>query len=387
MTDIQDVRGEPRRSRPGPEVLGVLFAVALYGVLLVMSMPSTALETPAPPPSAALETTSPRPSADPLRQDVLALLEINERLTADRATLQKLLKARQLDTGETAGVLREVSQTATLGSARAPRLALDEAANAVGSRLEVIYATADRTIQDTLDASVSNVEAYRVGAQSIVDLLADLPAIDKELQALLGAAAPSPSAEPSGSPSASPSPSPSASASASASAVPSGPSASPGGSGGVVDLSGEMLRDRSFEQGASQWEVVADPPATITPATDKPLVGTGAASLRLDLAVPSDPAAVARIGQVVSLAAGDRYMGTIVMRASAPRSVRIRVVGPNEELHAVQTVDIGPQAAAVSVPVTALIDDPAAHLWIEFPGAWSGSVWLDDASMTLAPAR
>ena len=86
----------------------------------------------------------------------------------------------------------------------------------------------------------------------------------------------------------------------------------------------------------------------------------------------------------MSLAAGDRYAANVVLRASAPRSVRIRVVGPNEELHAIQTVDIGPEAAAVSVPFTALIDDPGAHLWIEFPGAWSGSVWLDDASMTLA---
>ena len=47
-----------------------------------------------------------------------------------------------------------------------------------------------------------------------------------------------------------------------------------------------------------------------------------------------------------------------------------------------ESVDIGPEAGQISVPFTAQIDDPAAHLWIEFPGAGSGSVWLDDASMT-----
>jgi hypothetical protein len=388
MTDIEAVRGEARRSRPGPEVLAVLLAVVLYGALLVISMPSTASETSVPPPSAAIATTSPRPSTDPLRPDILSLLEIDGRLIANRATLQTLLKARALDTNATARVLVDVSQTATLGSDRASELALDDAASVVGGRLEVIYASADRTSQDALDAALGNVEAYQLAARSLVDQLGDLPAIDKELKALLGQAAASPSVVPSGSPSPSPSPTASAPASASPSpsVPPSSPSAGPGGAGRVVDLPGEMLRDRSFEQGATQWELVADPPAIVQAATDKPLVGTGKASLRLDLSVPSDPGAGVRIGQVVSLAATDKYVANLVMRASSERSVRIRVVGPNAELHAVQTVEIGPEAAAVSVPLTALIDDPAAHLWIEFPGAWSGSVWLDDASMTLAPA-
>jgi len=388
MTGIEDTRGEPRRIRPGPEVVAVLFAAVLYGVLLVIGMSSTASERPTTSqPPAAVATTSPRPSADPLRQDILGLLEIDERLIANRATLRTLLKERRFDAGATATVLRAVGQTATLGSDRASRLALDETANSVGAHLEIIYASADRTVQDALDASITtNVEAYQVAAQSIVDLFVDLPTIDRQLQALLGGPAASPSIAPSASASASPPPSPSPSPSAPASPTArASASTSPGPSGKVVDPQGEMLRDRSFEQGPAQWEVVADPPAIIKAATDKPLVGTGSASLRLDLSVPSDPAASARIGQVVSLAAGERYVAKVMMRASSPRSVRIRVVGPNEELHAVQTVDIGQEAAAVSVPLTALIDDPGAHLWIEFPGAWSGSVWLDDASMSVDP--
>lgn len=382
MTGIESARGESRRTRPAPEILAVVFAVVLYGVLLAISMPSTANERPTPLPSASAATgsASPRASSDPLRQDILGLLEIDKRLTANRATLRTLLKEREVDSSKVAVVLREITQTAGFGSERAARLAVDESAQDVGSRLEVIYVTADATVEEALDAALGNVEPYEVAARSIVELFVDLPVIDRELEALLTRSAASPSVAPSASPSSAASPS--ATTAPSASAAPASPSASPGASGSVVDRPGEMLRDRSFEKGVEAWEVVADPPGSLRIAADKPLVGSGSASLRLDLSVPADPAAITRLGQVVSLVAGERYVATLTMRASSPRPVLIRVVGPNLEPYAVESVEIGPEAGEISVPFTAQIDDPAAHLWIEFPGAWSGSVWLDDASLT-----
>ena len=381
MTGIESARGESRRTRPAPEILAVVFAVVLYGVLLAISMPSTANERPTPLPSASAATgsASPRASSDPLRQDILGLLEIDKRLTANRATLRTLLKEREVDSSKVKVVLREITQTVGFGSERAARLAVDGSTHDVGGRLEVIYATADATVEEALDAALSNVEPYEVAARSIVELFAVLPAIDRELEALLKGSAASPSVAPSAS--ASVAASPSATTAPSASAAPASPSASPGASGSVVDRPGEMLRDRSFEKGVEAWEVVADP-GSLRIAADKPLVGSGSASLRLDLSVPADPAAITRLGQVVSLVAGERYVATLTMRSSFPRPVLIRVVGPNLEPYAVESVDIGPEAGQISVPFTAQIDDPAAHLWIEFPGAGSGSVWLDDASMT-----
>jgi hypothetical protein len=76
----------------------------------------------------------------------------------------------------------------------------------------------------------------------------------------------------------------------------------------------------------------------------------------------------------------ERYVGRLAVRASSDRTIRLRVIGPHGEPHGVATMNVGPQTSVATVSFQALIDDPEATLWIELPGPWTGTVWLDDAS-------
>lgn len=364
---------------PAPELVAVIMAVVLYGSIAVLGLPTDASDgsDPSDGPPAVGSSPSPDtadPSPHPRRADVVDILEIDGRLLSERQDLQDLLAARNLRGSEVASVLRRISGPVTLGIDRATRLTLDPDFQTVGAQLEILYADTATTVDRALDAALTSETAYREAAEKIVDLFVDLPDIDAKLKSILGAtsASASPTPVPSGTgPSGAPSGAP-----ASGSALPSP---------GVVappDDPTERLLDRGFEEGLDRWEVTASPGDRLSAASDAPLAGAGARSIRLDIAASDPAASIVVLSQgAIDITAGRDYEARIVVIASTVRSLRMRIVGTHQETHGIGAVEIGPNATVASVRFTALIDDPSATLLIELPGAWTGAVWFDDASL------
>jgi hypothetical protein len=382
------------RSWVGPELVAVALVVVIYGTVFVVGVPSVsgiggAARTD-PSSTVAPSVLPSRPPANPLRPDALALIDINERLLEHRAALQDLLGARTIRGSELARVIREVNRSVSIGIEHAARLATLDEAGDVGARLELIYASAETAALQALDASIATVAPYQAAAEEIVDLFTDLPAIDEELLALSAIAPEASSASPgtpSGSPaSVAPTPSPSLAASPTASAGPSpGASAAPSPVGSPVvvasDAPTEQLDDHGFETGLGRWTLVTGTPsASVEVGSGAPLATVGAASLQLQTSVSDPDGFGVRLGQGVALRAMERYVGRLAIRASSERMVRLRVIGPHGESHGVATVEAGPVTSVATVSFQALIDDPQAMFWIELPGPWTGTVWLDEAS-------
>lgn len=373
---------------PSPELVAVLIAILLYGSLAVFGLPTGASSPGAVPDGTSIvgPTNSPdlaTPSPDPRRGDVLAILEINERLIADREKLQEILAGSNLRASEIASVLRRISTQAKPAIDRASALSRDPAFRTVGAQLEIIYAESATAVDRALDTSITSDVPYREAAEGIIDLFVDLPGIGERLLSILATSSASPSPSQSSRPGASPS-----SGSGSSGAPPGGspaPSMSPGMGSPRPDLT-ERLRDGGFEQGATQWEVTATPGVHVSVAAGGPLAGLGASSLQLEIAA-SDPAAsmvVVKQG-AINIRAGEGYKVQVVAVASTARSIRLRVVGTHQETHGIATVEVGPTATVASVRFTALIDDSSATLLIEMPGAYTGRVLFDDASLVEGP--
>ncbi len=379
--------GERRSSArlPAPELIAVLMATVLYGSVAFFGMPTGATERAVSPDASsdAGPTPSPgsaEPSPHPRRADVVAILEIDARLLAEREALVGLLARSTVRGSEVAVVLRRISGSIALVIDRATRLSLDPDFQSVGAQLEILYANTDATVDRALDAALTSNTAYREAAEQIVDLFVDLPDIDASLESILTPAAAS----------SSPSPSPSGAA---VSGAPTGPPASgsglPSASPGLVaslDDPTERLQDRSFEEGLTRWQVVTNPGDRVSAASDTPLVGAGARSIRLEIAASDPAASIVVISQGgIDIAAGREYEVRLVAVASTLRQLRLRVVGTHQETHGLVMAEIGPEASVASLRFTALIDDPSAKFLIELPGAWTGIVWLDDASIVERP--
>lgn len=373
---------------PGPELVAVLIAMLLYGSVAVFGLPTGAGNpgvvpdgTPRVGPSISPDVAEPTP--DPRRADVLAILEINDRLIEERRKLQEILAGSNLRGSEIASVLRRISTQAKPAIDRASALSMDPAFRTVGAQLEIIYAESATAVDRALDTSITSDVPYREAAEEIIDLFVDLPGIGERLLSIL--AGPSASA----SPSQSPPPGASASSGPGPSGAPSGGSAGPSISPGLgsprADVT-ERLRDGGFEEGVNHWEITATPGVLVSAATDAPLSGSGASSLRLEITA-SDPAGsmvVLRQGPI-DITAGEGYTVQVVAVASTARSIRLRVVGTHQETHGTATVEIGPTPTVATMRFTALIDDPSSTLLIELPGAYTGSVLFDHASFIEGP--
>jgi hypothetical protein len=145
-----------------------------------------------------------------------------------------------------------------------------------------------------------------------------------------------------------------------------------------------MLRDPGFETGLGSWTRRATGGA-ILPATSaaEPLGLKGDKSLRVDVPATGSLAMVS-IGQgPIALKAGSRYVARTLIRADTVRSAQLRVVGPAEETYGIALVEVGPAAIEARLEFLAVLDQPNATLWIDLGGSNQGSVWLDDASLTV----
>ena len=381
MTAKVGRRAARRGGGRSPEVVATILTIVAYGILLVLGSSLRAGGLQPAPTEASPASSSPlasRAAVNPLRGDIEALLQIDERLIAARKELRTLLAQKTLRGSDVAFAMRRINSALALGPERAARLSNDPSTREVGSQLEVLYASASTSAAHALDLAFGSDEAYRQAAQEIVDLFVDLPAIDVILRGLLEGAA---SAAPS--PSASLAVAPSAAASSS-------PRAGASGSGAPVSSANplELLRDPGFELALEQWALVLASPADQATATaDRPLGDTGTASLRLDIAASDgSPAAIAVKEDGIVLQAGIKYAARVTIRSSVARPAQIRLVGPNEELYGIEVAQIGPEASELSFETYALLDEPNATFRIDIAGDKAGQVWLDDASLTQVPA-
>lgn len=365
-----------RRTRPSPESVAVGLVVILYGGTLVVGpivlggAPPPAAATVAPPASPSPSAPVP-PSSDPLQPAIQRILEIDARLTQAGQDLMAVVAHTPFRSSEAALVLRRITPTLVAAAERVRALAVDPATREIGAQLEILYASATTTVDKASDLALDNDLQYRQAAGEIVDLFRDLPAIDHRLTAVLARGA-TRSPEPSASPSETPSPSPS---SAPSTVVSASPTASPN--------PGELLRDPGFETGLQAWVSRAAGGVPL-PATSPgpPLEAQGTRSLRVD--VPGTTSiAGASIGQEpVAIKAGSRYLVTIAIRADAPRSAQLRVVGPAEETYGITMIGVGTATTVARLEFQSVLDQPTAAFWIDLGGPTAGTIWLDDASMT-----
>jgi hypothetical protein len=364
------------RTRPSPEMVAAGLVVVLYAVTLgagpVLLSGATApsqTEAPRPSESAAVAT----PSSDPLRPGIAGVLQINGRLTAAGQELKEIIRRSPFRGSEAAFVLRRIKTTLLPAADRVAVLAKDPRTQEIGAQLELLYANADTTVEQASDLALGSDREYREAAADIVDLFRDLPAIDARLDDVLAERS-TQSAQPSPSPSAIAVASPSGSSPSSlASGAPTTPSANPA----------ERLRDPGFETGLDSWTRRATGGA-ILPATSagEPLGSQGIQSLRVDLPATGSLAMVS-IGQgPIALHAGTRYVATITLRADATRTAQLRVVGPAEETYGITLVEVGRATIVARLEFLAILDQPAAMLWVDLGGSNAGTVWLDDASLT-----
>jgi len=379
MTARVGRRAARRGGGRSPEVVATFMTIVAYGILLLGG--SLWAGGPAPvaneTPAASSSPLASRATVNPLRGDIEALLQIDDRLIASRKELRTLLAQKALRGSDVAFAMRRINSALALGPERAARLSNDPSTREVGSQLEVLYAGASTSAAHALDLAIGSDEAYRQAAQEMVDLFVDLPAIDVTLRGLLDEAA-------------SPAPSPSASVAVAPSAATSSPRAGASGSDAPTSSANplELLRDPGFELGLEQWALVlASPADQATASADRPLGDTGKASLRLDIAASDgSPAAISVKEDGMVLQAGVKYAARVTIRSSVARSAQIRLVGPNEELYGIEVAQIGPEASELSFETYALLDEPGATFRIDIAGAQAGQVWLDDASVTQVPA-
>ncbi|HEV8696730.1 MAG TPA: hypothetical protein VGQ89_03475 [Candidatus Limnocylindrales bacterium] len=363
------------RTRPAPEWVAAGLVVVLYaGTLgvgpLLLSSATSPIQTEAPRPSPSAIAAI--PSSDPLRLGIEGVLAIDARLTDAGRELKAIIGRSPFRGSEAAVVLRRIKVTLVSSGDRVAALAADPATQEIGAQLEILYANADRTVEQASNLALGSDREYREAAAEIVDLFRDLPGIDARLEDVLAARGAA-SAPPATSPSALAAASPSGLPSAVGTVAPASPSSNPA----------ERLRDPGFEGGLGSWTRRATGGVAL-PATSagEPLGTQGTQSLRVDVPATGSLAVIS-IGQgPIDLRAATRYAASVAIRADATRSAQLRVVGPAEETYGIVLIEIGPATEVARLEFLAVVDQPAAMFWIDLGGLKSGTVWLDDASLT-----
>lgn len=390
-------RPAPADGRPAPEVIAVVLVAIIYGGALLVGLPAVVggigATTPSAVPTPSASPIAPSPTPDPRRTDILATIQVNQRLIDERIALLGLLEADPVRGSEIATVMRRINATAPLGADRVIRLSADPATETAASQLELIYANAGVITDRALDMAISSDSAYREAAEEIVDLFADLADINIALEAVL-APSPAPSEAPSESASAeppesaSPEPTDEAPASPSASAETS-PGAVPSPSGGAspppTRSPREILVNPGFDSGLAPWTLQLRSGVEASTQGAPPLVELGSASLQVDIAAIDAVQNGARVVQRgVTLDGGRRYLARVFARSTVERTLRLRVVGENQEIYGATVATIGPAVSLVELRFSSLATDTSATFSIDLAGPRPGTVWLDEAS--LAPS-
>ncbi|MDH4142363.1 MAG: carbohydrate binding domain-containing protein, partial [Chloroflexota bacterium] len=318
-------------------------------------------------------TTAPSPRATPLIDVAVAdlLIVVNQQLDRSGERLALELDHTPFRTADVSTVIRELNGSARFGSDALSALAPGPSAADLAERLGVLYESLREIANRTLRASITNAPAFRLGAQQLVEQLAELPALQDELIRLRsGASSPSPSVAPpsvtpSGAPSAGPSPTPSIEPS------PSSPSIAPVGPSQVVN--------GGFEEGVGPpWSLrlAAGARATLDAETESVAAGALAARVEIQAQSPAYAGIVLRQSGM-RLEAGARYAIRVSLRSGAPRDIRVQVSSQAGDTYLTRVAAANRAWSTSSFVFTAPISD--ADAVIEFGlGRSAITTWIDE---------
>jgi carbohydrate binding protein with CBM4/9 domain len=366
----------------------------MFAVVVVAILASTAIGAAPPPtgtpvvgsaaPSGIVESgvpvvPAPTPLVDPAVVDMLA--KLNDQLGAAGTALKAELARVTFRPKETVTWVRQVNSLALTSAdvVRALKGALGP--DQPGGRLSALYGSIADSAGQTLRASITFEEEYRVGARELIGLIAQLPALQAELDAL--AVPPSPSPTPTPAP---PSASPSPSAAPTRTPAPSrsiAPSASPVGSPRVSPAANEMIENGSFEAGVGPpWGLFLGPGANASVVQDPTLPDTGAASARIDIV--SGGLAYSGISlrqDGLALDAARLYSLSIRVRADSPREVRVQIASKaGAPYSGTRTVQVTRLWSTIDFTFTSNYNDPDAVLQLDM-GTADSTTWWDSVSL------
>ena len=395
----------------GPElvagILAIVVVVALVGSRLVVTG-GGGTTTPTPPSSIAATAvpTQTAPTVD--RGAVLTLLSVDRNLIDQGRALQIELDPPPVVTGVVKTTFANMKVQLRSGVSAAQQLAATPAGAPVAAKLLDDVYTKLGTVVDGTDTVLLTSEAtWRKAATEAVALVALLPPLDAELQALLvepspsavasGSTVPSASVPPSASvaPSASvPSPSVAPSASTSATAPPTTPPPSPSASTlppptpSPSPGPNELLNPGFEDPTLAPWRLVLTGPAVASVAADpvNPHL-PGKLAARIDISEPTTvPQWIALQQTGLTIESGAVYRVQLWARSTATRTVRIRITGPTGNLlgSGAHVFGIGPDWTSLSFDMSSFLGSDDAIFAIEVGGD-TATVWVDDASLARIP--
>ncbi|MGZ9275837.1 MAG: carbohydrate binding domain-containing protein [Candidatus Limnocylindrales bacterium] len=373
--------------RPGPELVASLLAVvivAVVGASVLAGGPATPENGPSGPPRASVTpiVATATPIVDP---NVVGLLRALNQQLADHGRALRDSLTGSFRTSEVAATIRQINATVQFAtdSVSALRGALGE--DEAGGRLAGLYQSMAEAAETALGASLENTNTYRIGAGVLVELIADLPALQAELEAL--ARAPVATAVPTRSAPASPTATPTPRASSTPPPATPSPTASPPPSPSLPPPSsaspvrGDQIVNGGFESGVgAPWALQVAPGAAATVAADTVAPAAGKTAARIDISFGS-PAytGISLVQPGLRMDAGAQYTISIAVRAAATRDIRVRIAAADGASYLTRLATATTTWTTQSFTFIAPVSDDAAALQIDF-GRSGASVWLDTIS-------
>jgi hypothetical protein len=341
------------------------------------------------PSSSAVESVAAVTPSPPVDLKAVELVrKVNEDLASYGETLQNEISRSTFRIDIVKQTIVQLNISAGLGLGAVGELGGALEPEEVGGRLAILYLAMTNEASKTLKASINNIAAYRLGASRLVRMIGQLPALQKELDALAVSTPPAPpspsvSPPPSVAPSTAP-PSPSAppSVAPSRSAPASG---SPGASPSIV--LDEQIVNGGFEAGVDQpWQLFARPGISATLVKDPTAPAQGAASARVDIGSPSVAYSAISLQQGdLHIEAGRYYTLSLMVRSAMSREIRIGISSTDgEAAYFTRDAIATPVWTPVSFTFPATATDLDAVLAFDL-GRSDVSTWFDAVSLHTTP--
>jgi hypothetical protein len=365
---------------PGPEgvAAALVVVVALIAVAVVGGGLGSGPVQPSSAPSATSSALAPQPSRLVDRAIADLLIIVNQQLIEAGDQLADEVERATGRTTEIATLIREINATARYGADALPALGTTPEAQDLIERLGPIYDEIRTIADETLRASVNNAVAYELGATRLIEVIAELPPFQLELQALrdevVVASIPPASVAPSDGPSGQP---PSAVPSTDPSSV---PTTDPSPSGAPTPSTGpSQVVNGGFEDGvATAWRLVVADGANATVRDDRTDPASGAISARVDLGTATAAFSGVSLQQGgMRLEAGASYTISVALRADAARDVRVRVASSDGDAYLTRIALAGPSWMVSSFTFLAPASDDQAVIQIDL-GRSDVTTWIDD---------
>jgi Carbohydrate binding domain len=389
--------GEPTRSnRPGPEIIGVMFAAIIYAVIGVgvIVANTTVPEVPTPTPTATTEAETPRPTATMNPSLVFQLNQANDRILRYGKELEVLLKDDPLATADVVLTVKDINAAAAIAIGVVRRIEIQPGGETIAPPLMEGYTAVADAADKTLNVPIRDSAAVRKGAEGVVSAINALPDLDALLAAPEGSPSPSPSgplstASPLATPEATPTleatPGPTASPTIKPTPEPTPelspePTATPSPTPSPTPVS--MLMNGGFESGLEPWKLVLASGAAGTLERTTIEHFTGTASGVVDItAVAGSPSAVSVEQGGLSLSNGVTYHVSLAVKSTAAREIRVRLVTGLGEVIASRVLPVTTTWVTVSFEVTPIGRYSDVTLKLEV-GASGQRIWMDDVSLS-----